>query len=196
MLETLSTFGSVPVLLLLSLLMACWLAYAAGMRAALAWCAALLVCVGLLALLKVYFRGCPRPELGLLSPSGHAGFSLFVYGGIALCVARDEVPWRRLVLPAAGLLWIAAIAWSRYALHAHSPSEIVFGLLAGGLVLAAFALGAGPLPRIRFPFALSVLIAALLTLAMIRLHWNYNFEELFRHIGREWRPWLPLCSRH
>src|SRR3546814_9391474 len=56
----------------------------------------------------------------LRSPSGHAGFSLFVYGAITICAARDHARWRPLALPLLGCVWIVAIAWSRYALHAHS----------------------------------------------------------------------------
>lgn len=196
MLELLTSFGSVPVLALLSLLMAGWLAATAGRRAALAWCIALVLCVGLIAALKVYFRGCPRPEWALRSPSGHAGFSLFAYGGVVLCVLRDEGSWRRAAPAALGVLWIAAIAFSRYFLHAHSVSEILFGLALGGAALLLFARLAGRLPRRRFPFLIAAGVAVLFTALMWRLHWNVNFEQLLGHLGRAWRPWLPLCSRH
>src|SRR3546814_8313549 len=71
----------------------------------------------------------------LRSPSGHAGFSLFVYGAITICAARDHARWRPLALPLLGCVWIVAIAWSRYALHAHSIAEIIFGMLIGALAL-------------------------------------------------------------
>src|SRR3546814_4222278 len=86
------------------------------------------LCFGVIAGLKIYFHGCPRPAFGLRSPSGHAGFSLFVYGAITICAARDHARWRPLALPLLGCVWIVAIAWSRYALHAHSIAEIIFGI--------------------------------------------------------------------
>src|SRR3546814_2233648 len=135
MIEILSTFGNTSILLWLSALLAAWLAREAGVRATLVWICVLALCVGVIAGLKIYFHGCPRPAFGLRSPSGHAGFSLFVYGAITICAARDHARWRPLALPLLGCVWIVAIAWSRYALHAHSIAEIIFGLLIGALAL-------------------------------------------------------------
>src|SRR3546814_20125923 len=78
MIEILSTFGNTSILLLLSALLAAWLAREAGVRATLVWICVLALCVGVIAGLKIYFHGCPRPAFGLRSPSGKAGLSLFV----------------------------------------------------------------------------------------------------------------------
>src|SRR3546814_14442054 len=75
-----------------------WLAREAGVRATLVWICVLALGVGVIAGLKIYFHGCPRPAFGLRSPSGHAGFSLFVYGAITICAARDHARWRPLAL--------------------------------------------------------------------------------------------------
>lgn len=195
MLEFLSAFGSAALLLLLSLLLAIWLAREAGARAVLAWLGALAVCIGVIAASKIYFHGCPRPVLGVRSPSGHAGFSLFVYGAITICAARDRARWRQLAVPLLGCAWIASIAWSRYALHAHSVTEIVFGVLIGGGALALFLAFAGSLPTGRFPFVLSIIAAMILVALMLDLHLNIDFEDMLREWGRHWRPWLPLCTR-
>lgn len=195
MIQFVSTFGNASVLLLLSLLLTAWLARESGARAALAWLCALALCVGVIAVLKIYFHGCPRPALGLRSPSGHAGFSLFVYGAITICAARDPATWRQLALPLLGCVWIAAIAWSRYALHAHSIAEIVFGLLIGASALLLFVGRAGPLPIGRFPFVVSVVIAAVFVAVMLNLRLNVSFESWLGGLGRHWRPWLPLCTR-
>lgn len=192
--EFVSTFGNASVLLLLSLLLAAWLARESGARAVLAWLCALAFCIGVIAVLKIYFHGCPRPAFGLRSPSGHAGFSLFVYGAITICAARDTAKWRQFALPLLGGAWVAAIAWSRYALHAHSVTEIVFGLLIGGGALLLFIRRAGPLPIGRFPFVVSVAIAGLFVAVMLDLHLSMNFENWLGGLGRHWRPWLPLCT--
>lgn len=196
MLDFLSCFGNAAILLALSVLFTAWLAREAGVRATLAWGLSLALCVGVIAVLKIYFHGCPRPEFGLRSPSGHAGFSLFVYGAIGVCAARDEAGWRRLLVPPLACAWIAAIAWSRYALHAHSVSEIVFGLALGGAALWLFLRLAAPLPVGRFPFVAAIIFAALLTVLMYGTHSSLDFERWLGRLGRLWRPWLPLCSRH
>src|SRR3546814_18433877 len=93
MIEILSTFGNTSILLLLSAPLAAWLAREAGVRATLVWICVLALCVGVIAGLKIYFNGCPRPAFGLRGPSGHAGFSLFVFGALTFCAAHD--PARR-----------------------------------------------------------------------------------------------------
>ncbi len=59
-------------------------------------------------------------------PSGHTQMAATLWGGIALQVRRPGM-W-----VAAGLL-IALISYSRLALNVHYPSDVVVGLLLGGL---------------------------------------------------------------
>jgi membrane-associated phospholipid phosphatase len=186
-------FGNVAVLSLLGLLLAIWLQRRAGRRAALAWSVSLLTCAATIAALKLYFLGCPLPHLGLRSPSGHAGFSAFVYGGVILCVARDPLPWRRRLLSSLGCAWIAAIAWSRYVMRAHTPLEILFGLVIGGVFLLLFVRHAGPLPHRRFPFATAVFLVVVCTLAFWRFGWRPNLEHLLHFIGRHYIRENGLC---
>lgn len=195
MLERLTEFGNAAVLSLLALLVALWLARAGSRRAALAWSGALLLCVGTISLLKGYFLACPLPGRALRSPSGHAGFSLFVYGGITLCAVRDGTASRRGLLTLLGVAGIAAIAWSRYALGAHTPIEIVFGLLIGGGALALFAGLRGPGGTRRFPYLAAALLAFAIAATLHAFDWHPSFEGWLRALGRRFATGLPFCSR-
>lgn len=191
----LTEFGNAVVLIPLAVLVALWLRHTGARRAALAWGMALLACVATIAVLKIYFLGCPLPRLGLRSPSGHAGFSAFVYGGVTLCAAHGEREWRRVLLAGIGCAWIAAIAWSRYAIHAHTIAEIASGLAIGTSALALFRAGCGPLPSVRFPFVPASSLAAAIVLLCLALHWRWNFESPLQQIGRLLMRWLPICAR-
>jgi membrane-associated phospholipid phosphatase len=140
MLETLTNFGDAAVLLPLSGILFLWLLATRPVRAALAWAAALTVGNGLLAVLKLYFFACPLTP-SLHSPSGHTGFSLMVYGGLAVILALEtRSRRRRIVIAAAAVAGIGAIAISRLLLGAHTPIEVAFGVLIGAPCLAGFAL--------------------------------------------------------
>jgi undecaprenyl-diphosphatase len=69
-------------------------------------------------------------------PSGHAALSLTFYGLGIYFVARSKLatPLRRLIATVL-VAWIAAIGWSRLALGAHYPTDLV-----GGYLLAIVAL--------------------------------------------------------
>lgn len=195
MLSFITQFGHSFVLITLAALLAVWLAHISGRRAMLAWLAGLLLCTASIALLKIYFMACPLRELGLRSPSGHSGFSLYVYGGICLCLMRDPLLWRRITLPLLGLAWIAAIAFSRVALRAHSAGETWLGLALGAVALTAFAIGSGPLPQQRFPFFISAAFAAAIAAPLLLLPLGFTFEPWLRHLARTVHAIVPLCAR-
>ena len=71
-------------------------------------------------------------------PSGHVLRSVLVYGLIAFVAYRlSPAAWvRRLAIPAAALM-IAAMSFDRLYLAVHWESDVVGGLLMGGLALAA-----------------------------------------------------------
>jgi undecaprenyl-diphosphatase len=86
-----------------------------------------------------------RPEHPILAetsfsyPSGHADLAIFFYGLWAYFVlksARSRVQ-RAIVIAAVGA-WVLAIGWSRLALGAHYPSDVLGGYVygAGWLALA------------------------------------------------------------
>jgi undecaprenyl-diphosphatase len=71
-------------------------------------------------------------------PSGHVMRAVVVYGLIAFVVYRlSPRGWvRRLAIPAAAVM-ISAVAFDRLYLAVHWESDVVGGLLVGGLALAA-----------------------------------------------------------
>lgn len=71
-------------------------------------------------------------------PSGHVLRTVIVYGLIAFVIYRlAPAGWaRRLVIPVAGVI-IAAMSFDRLYLSVHWQSDVVGGLLFGGLALAA-----------------------------------------------------------
>ena len=78
---------------------------------------------------------------GLSFPSGHAASAMAVYGFLAILLLRSPAGrgfgWA--AASAMGLL-IAAIALSRLVLGVHYASDVLGGLLAGGLALSLAAL--------------------------------------------------------
>lgn len=76
-------------------------------------------------------------ETSLAYPSGHAALSIYAYGLLAAIALRSPAPAavRISVVILAGS-WIAAIGWSRLALGAHYPSDVLGGYLFGSGWLA------------------------------------------------------------
>ncbi|NKF21180.1 phosphatase PAP2 family protein [Solimonas marina] len=194
MLRDLTAFGNSAVLLPLTLLILLWLAHVGGRRPALAWLAGFAVGIGAITLLKAYFLNCPLPHFSLHSPSGHAGFSLFVYGGISLLTGRSRPLWLRLVVIACAVFWVLLIAWSRYALHAHSIIELILGMMLGAIGLVVFVALRGELPRMHFPLFLFGGATTLLVLALFGPLHPLQFESLLARLGHLITPTLPFCS--
>ncbi len=119
--------GDLAVLLPLAGLMLLWLVTLRPRSAAGYWATAVMLCVGLTGLSKIYFFACP-PDRDLVSPSGHTSFSMLVYGSIALIVAAEGGFWLRSATLGAGTALIAGIAGSRLILGAHSLAEIALGM--------------------------------------------------------------------
>ena len=67
--------------------------------------------------------------------SGHAALSLTFYGGWALYAWHSDLPntVRVAIAAAAAVAAIAAVSWSRLALGAHWATDVVGGLLLGGV---------------------------------------------------------------
>ena len=113
-----------------------WL-WAGDSRSAAWWAASAGFCVGLTALLKIFFRGCP-PAPYMHSPSGHTAFSVLVYGALTLAIAMQSGSLRRLLAIGIGAGLILTIAASRLLLDIHSPAEIGLGLAIGAASLVIF----------------------------------------------------------
>ena len=137
-------------------------------RVALAWLATLALCLGLTALAKVAFLACGGhlPTLRMDSPSGHASFSAAFYGACAVVAAFHRPRLQRLAIHGAAIMLVLVIGASRVALGAHSPEEVLSGLLIGGLCVQAFALAGAPAERRPIRMAPLALVLALMALAV------------------------------
>lgn len=132
----LTDFGDLAVLMPLAAAMLIWLLLHFS-RTASSWVLALGFCVGLTALLKIVFYGCP-PVGDMHSPSGHTSLSTLVYGALTLVAATALPGSRRILAIGSGAGLILAIGVSRLLLDAHSVPEVGLGLAIGTVSLALF----------------------------------------------------------
>ena len=136
----LTELGDLAILLPLSIVVLAWFLADDSRQGAVWWMIAVSLCVCLTALLKIYFYVCP-PEPDLVSPSGHSGFSVLIYGAIVLVIAAERRGWPRALILASGTGLIVGIAGSRLWLKAHSVPEIIIGITIGIVTLTLFANG-------------------------------------------------------
>lgn len=170
----LTDFGDAAVLMPLAAAMLVWLLFGAS-RVAVWWVVSVGFCVGLTAILKILFFGCP-PASDLHSPSGHTAFSVLVYGALALVTAMQGGRLRRLLAVgiAAGL--ILTIAVSRLLLDVHSLPEVGLGAVIGTLSLILFGWKFPRHPQAKV-WALLVAAGVLLTI----LHGQELHAEEYLH---------------
>ena len=135
----LTDFGDAIVLIPVATTMLLWLIFATNnkMRFAAWWSVSVGLCVGITAVLKIFFYGCP-PVSYMRSPSGHTGFSVVVYGGIALVTAVQTEGFCRILAIAIGSALIVMIAVSRLLLEIHTLPEVILGFIIGMLSLILF----------------------------------------------------------
>src|SRR5580658_411809 len=179
MMTALTDFGDAALLLPLSLAMALWLLARRPLTAAIGWLAALGLCMGGTALLKIYFLACPLGDFA--SPSGHVSFSVLVYGGFAVILGAEASMTRRFLVIAAAAGLIIAIALSRLFLGAHSPAEAAGGLAIGAGSLIPFARAYLRSPPASVP--LRALVLATILLVAVFHGRQLHAEALFRAIG-------------
>jgi len=139
-----TALGDSAVLLPCIALVALWLALPKPTRyLARRWLALVLVVIGLVALSKLAFMGwmVTLPSLDFTGISGHSALAMLVWPALAGLVGMR----RGLLFQAIGVLLGVALAltvgWSRLVLRAHSPSEVVLGLLLGALAVLSFLWG-------------------------------------------------------
>jgi len=148
MLETLTNFGDAAVLLPLSGILFLWLLAARPVRAALAWAAALTVCNGVLAVLKVYFFACPLTP-SLHSPSGHTAAAEVAYGGLAALFLR-RVGGAGLAI-AGAVFFAVLIGATRLILGVHTLPEVLLASVIGLSGILLLLPLSGPMPdRLRW----------------------------------------------
>lgn len=176
----LTDFGDTAVLLPMAAAILMWLFAMRGAYGAAWWIAALLLVMGGVGFMKIYFFACLPPGQ-LQSPSGHTSLGALVYGAIAVIVIRETAGWRRGAVVAAASGLVIAIALSRLVLRAHTLPEIVVGLGVGiaALSLFAFCYLQKPGDRVAVMPLLLGCVAILALLHGTELH----AEEMLRAIG-------------
>jgi membrane-associated phospholipid phosphatase len=136
--SALTDFGDAAVVLPLSAVLLIWLLRLRQRRVAVSWVVAVGLCIVGTAFLKILLYVCsPVPDL--VSPSGHTGLSMLIYGALALVIAAETPGWQRVTVLAVGAGLIAGIAGSRLVLNVHSALEVGIGVLTGTVTLALFA---------------------------------------------------------
>ncbi len=123
-----------------------------------------LVSQGTVLLLKSVFRRARplhwrfRREAGFSYPSGHATTAVVFYGGLlSLVLSSSHSAQFKLVAAALFLPWAAGMCWSRLALRAHHPSDVLGGALLGAVFLCVgAALPGGLAPAGQFLAVLSM----------------------------------------
>jgi membrane-associated phospholipid phosphatase len=191
MLSLATALGNAAFLLPATALVAASLLLAGSRRAALSWAAAIGLCVALTVLAKLLFHACGAalPGLAIRSPSGHTSVSTTFYACAVLTLAAERPLALRLGLALAGAALIAFIAVSRILLHAHTPQEVVAGLMVGLLCVLYYALlgppGAAPALRWHLP------VLALVALSIVAHRHPISMEGPIAHLAER----LSLAQR-
>ncbi|WEK49903.1 MAG: phosphatase PAP2 family protein [Candidatus Kaistia colombiensis] len=190
-----TSFGGQGVILPILLLVTLILLASGQRRAAFWWAFSVVLVLGLVLVAKIAFIPCGGyfPGLDLRSPSGHAGASMAVYGGLGVLVARLA---RTRALAGLALLCgfgvALAIAVTRVVLGAHTLSETVLG---GAIGLIAPALLATRQDLFLRPVRLKwiwLLVAPVVVVAL--LHGvELGAEPVIERVARELNALLGVC---
>jgi membrane-associated phospholipid phosphatase len=188
--------GHVALLGPLSLAVILYLVAIGARRDALAFAAALAVCLVATLAAKLLFDVCDSRIANVESPSGHESYSAIVYGGIALLVATGRPARQQMAIYAATALLILLIGIGRVASRAHTPQEVVLGLLIGIAAAFLFRRLRGDAHSIAVPWrALALLSPFALALAFGALvflrHWTP--EDFLATLGRQFGAHYGLC---
>jgi len=165
-------------------------------RVALAWLAALTLCVGLTSLAKVAFLACGEhlPALRMESPSGHASFSAAFYGACAVVAAFHRPRLQRIALHVGAMALVLAIGVSRVVLGAHSPEEVLSGLLIGGVCVQAFALAGEPAEPNPVRIAPLAVVLALMALAVVTAGRHLSAETFLESLADRLAPAMGCAA--
>jgi membrane-associated phospholipid phosphatase len=136
-----TALGDSAILLPCIALVALWLVIPKSTRwLAWRWLALVLGVLALVAASKLAFMGwmVTLPGLDFTGASGHSALAMLVWPALAGLVGKRRGALLQAMGVLLGILLALAVGWSRLALHAHSPSEVLLGLLLGGLATLTF----------------------------------------------------------
>lgn len=157
-------------------------------REVLRWPLALGVAIALVAASKIAFYGfgIGVKSWNLTGYSGHAVLALGFWPVFLMLLVPVRFITLRPLLVLAGVVLGLMVGYSRIALGAHPPAEVLVGVILGGL---AAAIGVGHLLRLELgtPMVL-VLLAAMIALPLWKPEWtsaHLPSERWFAQIGTE-----------
>ncbi|CAG2140144.1 hypothetical protein LMG31506_02184 [Cupriavidus yeoncheonensis] len=157
-----SRLGESTYLLPGALLVALWLWHRGKARTALRWLAGVATVAGLTLVSKLAFLGwgVGIRALDFTGISGHSAMSATMLPVLLYLCAPQSRPWMARIGAACGVGLALLVGWSRLVLHAHSPSEVVAGLVLGLAVSLAFLSwpGCKVLPRSVGPLAAALVV--------------------------------------
>jgi len=191
-LRCITRFGDSALLLPLTFYLTAALWKTESLATAIHYLCAIAFCAVAIVALKIIFMACGSywgPDI--VTPSGHAGMALSVYGTAAIVFCYRSPSWQRPWLLTIAVTLVCAVAISRVALSAHSVDEVAVGLGVGALSVVWFA---WHYARLRKPGGRSLLplIGALvLILALHRV--SFGFEDEIERIAVRTQTMLHFC---
>jgi membrane-associated phospholipid phosphatase len=198
LMQLVSNFGDIAVLLPASLGLIVFLAWIGWRQDAAAYAAAMAVClmVALLGKLVLAACGANHSVFGVESPSGHAAFAVTFYGCLALLFGTGRTVERRLALYGGAAAIILAVGFSRVALEAHTVQEVAVGFFIGAVSIALFnALRVRP-ERLEFSPRTALQMspfAALYALGFLLLADHWTAEPLIDAIAARIGAGMHIC---
>jgi len=159
-------FGDVTITSVLALAIAAWLLAEGEKRLALWWCLLFAFGTALVLATKIAFIGwgIGIRSIGFTGFSGHAVRVAAIVPVLLYLMLQKASPGVRALGVLGGYAIALLLGISRLAVHAHSVSEVVTGLILGGTISLAFIMLAGSLqPRQVFgPLRVALIVLALL----------------------------------
>lgn len=190
MLHVITDLGDAALLAPASALLLVYLLCLKRAHTAAIWALAVALCAALTLLGKVVFHFGDEyfAFLGVRSPSGHVSMSAAFYGCGAFLVGVQTRPRMRIAIGLASAALIAAVAASRILLRAHTPGEVVVGLLIGLCCVAWFAHAL--LQRPFRPLRWQPLGTVMLGLVILMHGERFNTNALLSSVAHQFRLML------
>ncbi len=178
-------FGDSALLVPLSVAAVAILAWSDHKAAALRFAVAVGALMAAIVLLKVGFYAVGGDTfLNVLSPSGHAGLSVTVYGCGAVILAKQLRPVAATAVIVAVTLLLAAVLESRIVLLDHTPEEVAMGTALGLLCVGGFLYRNAALQNLRLRWRSPVVLGLAVGVVAVWIGGHrLNAEDRIEHWG-------------